>query len=269
MLKDFGYTAERDETLDDSGNGSVDDMDGCNSGSSCNNSTGKTEATDGYKTGGESRKGNMEVNNMDELQVFENEEFGQVRTVEIDGKPYFCANDIAKALGYAKPNNAVSAHCRSTLKQGIATKQGNFSEMLFIPEGDVYRLIVKSKLPTAEKFERWVFDEVLPIIRKTGGYVNNDDLFINTYLPFADESTKTLFKTTLDVVRSQNELIRKQNKEIEQKDMEINHRGKELSYKSNIINGLVKDVGLADKRQIINKIWILSGYNAPESIFLL
>lgn len=116
------------------------------------------------------------------LQFFNNKEFGQVRIIEIEGKPYFVASDVAKALGYAKPNNAINEHCRSTLKQGIATMQGNISEMLVIPEGDIYRLVVRSKLPTAEKFEKWVFDEVLPSIRKNGGYINNQENMTNEQL---------------------------------------------------------------------------------------
>lgn len=108
---------------------------------------------------------------MNELQIFNSTEFGDIRTVEIDGKPYFVGTDVAKALGYAKPNNAVSTHCRYTLKRGIATKQGNMSEMVLIPEGDIYRLIIRSKLSSAERFERWVFDEVLPAIHHNGGYI--------------------------------------------------------------------------------------------------
>lgn len=110
---------------------------------------------------------------MTELQVFESPDFGRVRTTEIDGKPYFCGADVAKALGYAKPNNAINEHCRYALKQGTPHPQSPSKtiEMSFIPEGDVYRLIVGSKLPTAEKFERWVFDEVLPSIRRDGGYI--------------------------------------------------------------------------------------------------
>lgn len=108
---------------------------------------------------------------MNELQIFNSPEFGDIRTVEIDGKPYFVGTDVAKALGYAKPNNAVSTHCRYTLKRGIATKQGNMSEMVLIPEGDIYRLIIRSKLSSAERFERWVFDEVLPAIHHNGDYI--------------------------------------------------------------------------------------------------
>lgn len=107
---------------------------------------------------------------MQEITIFNNPEFGQVRTTEINGQPYFMASDVAKALGYSKPNNAVSQHCRSTLKQGTATTQGNMVEAVFIPEGDIYRLIIKSKLPSAERFEKWVMEEVLPSIRRTGTY---------------------------------------------------------------------------------------------------
>ncbi|UDN60594.1 Bro-N domain-containing protein [Clostridioides sp. ES-W-0016-02] len=106
------------------------------------------------------------------LQVFKNSDFGEIRTVEIDGKPYFVATDIAKSLGYAKPNNAIERHCRYTLKQGIPHPQSKTKilEVNVIPEGDMYRLITNSELPSAEKFESWVFDEVLPSIRKTGTY---------------------------------------------------------------------------------------------------
>ena len=83
----------------------------------------------------------------------------------------FVASDVAKMLGYTKPANAISTHCRYTLKRGIPHPQGKGTlEVNVIPEGDLYRLITHSKLPAAEKFESWVFDEVLPTIRKTGSY---------------------------------------------------------------------------------------------------
>lgn len=111
---------------------------------------------------------------MNELQIFKNNEFGEVRTLEINGKPYFMASDVAKALGYLRPNNAVAVHCRATVKQGIPIS-GKLQDANFIPEGDVYRLVVKSQLPSAEKFESWVFDEVLPSIRSNGGYLSNQE----------------------------------------------------------------------------------------------
>lgn len=106
---------------------------------------------------------------MSELQIFENRDFGQVRTIEIDGKPYFVAGDIANALGYANPRKAIQDHCKGVTKRDTLTNGGKQS-ITYIPEGDVYRLIIRSKLPSAERFERWVFDEVIPSIRKTGGY---------------------------------------------------------------------------------------------------
>lgn len=108
---------------------------------------------------------------MNELKIFKNEEFGEIRTVEIEGKPFFCGSDVAKALGYAIPSKAVNTHCKGVSKMEAPTN-GGIQELLFIPEGDLYRLIVSSKLPTAEKFEHWVFDEVLPSIRKHGGYIS-------------------------------------------------------------------------------------------------
>lgn len=103
------------------------------------------------------------------LITFNNPDFGEVRTLEEDGKVLFCASDVAKALGYARPADAVTQHCKGSVKHRVLT-DGGVQESKFIPEGDVYRLIVRSKLPTAERFERWVFDEVLPAIRKNGEY---------------------------------------------------------------------------------------------------
>ncbi len=104
------------------------------------------------------------------LQIFNSEEFGRVRTVQIDGKPYFVATDIANALGYTNPRDAVSRHCKGVVKRDTPTSSGT-QQMSYINEGDVYRLIMKSKLPSAERFESWVMDEVLPSIRKNGGYI--------------------------------------------------------------------------------------------------
>lgn len=111
---------------------------------------------------------------MNELQIFNNEEFGEIRTVTKNNKTYFAGSDVASALGYAIPHKAVQTHCKGVLKWNIPTKSGN-QDVLFIPEGDVYRLIMRSKLPAAEKFESWVVDEVIPSIRKNGGYIANQE----------------------------------------------------------------------------------------------
>ena len=111
-----------------------------------------------------------------ELMIFNNPEFGEIRTIEEDGKVLFCGSDVAKALGYSKPQNAIDRHCKCALKRGIPHPQSpdKTIEMLFIPEGDIYRLAAKSELPGADKFESWIFDDVLPSIRKHGAYMTSD-----------------------------------------------------------------------------------------------
>lgn len=104
-----------------------------------------------------------------ELQTFNSTQFGELRTAEIEGKIYYCGNDVARALGYIRPRDAVALHCKGAVKHRTPTN-GGVQELSFIPEGDVYRLAARSKLPQAEKFESWVFDEVLPQINHTGGY---------------------------------------------------------------------------------------------------
>lgn len=109
---------------------------------------------------------------MNELKIFSNSEFGTVRTVEENGKIWFCGSDVSLTLGYHNPQKAIRDHCR---KDGVTIRSvvdnlGRTQQAKFIDEGNLYRLICSSKLPAADKFERWVFDEVLPDIRHNGGY---------------------------------------------------------------------------------------------------
>lgn len=138
-----------------------------------------------------------ENQNMKELQIFNNREFGQIRTIELEGKPYFMASDVAKALGYIRPNDAINQHCRATVKHSTLIS-GKMQEVNFIGEGDMYRLITHSKLESAERFETWVFDEVLPSIRKHGIYatdnvidniLNNPDFGIELLTKLKEERT--------------------------------------------------------------------------------
>ena len=112
---------------------------------------------------------------MNELMIFNNPEFGEVRTIEENGKVLFCGSDVAKALGYTNPSKALSDHCKGVTKCYTPTKSGT-QEMSFIPESDLYRLVFSSKLPTAEKFTDWVTSEVLPTIRKHGTYMTPETL---------------------------------------------------------------------------------------------
>ena len=106
---------------------------------------------------------------MNEIKVFANSEFGELSVLEMDGKMYFPATACAKKLGYQDAINAIKQHCKGVVKHHLPTN-GGMQTVNMIPEGDLYRLIAHSRLPAAERFERWVFDEVLPTIRKTGGY---------------------------------------------------------------------------------------------------
>lgn len=118
---------------------------------------------------------------MNELQVFKNEKFGTVRTITENGKTLFCGTDVARALGYTNPQKAIRDHCKggtkrsgvslTTNQHGATTEQ--VTEMTFIPEGDIYRLAARSKLPGADEFERWIFDEVLVSVNHTGGYLGD------------------------------------------------------------------------------------------------
>ena len=108
---------------------------------------------------------------MSNIQIFNNPDFGTVRTLEEEnGAIMFCGKDVAMALGYKSPKDAISAHCKGAVKHRLPTSSGE-QDMTFIPESDLYRLVFGSKLPTAEKFTDWVTETVLPSIRKNGGYI--------------------------------------------------------------------------------------------------
>lgn len=112
---------------------------------------------------------------MNEMIIFNNPEFGNIRMVDEDGSVLFCGNDVAKALGYKSPKDAISTHCRGAVKRRLTDSIGREQDTAFIPESDLYRLVFSSKLPTAEKFTDWVTKDVLPAIRKHGGYVNGQN----------------------------------------------------------------------------------------------
>lgn len=182
----------------------------------------------------------MKENN---IQIFENKNFGFIRTEEINSKIYFCGSDVAKALGYSNPRKAIIDHCKGVTKRDTPTNSG-IQKMSFISEGDVYRLIASSKLPTAQKFESWVFDEILPAIRKTGGYVANDDLFIQTYLPYADESTKSLFRVTLNTINQLNHKIETDKPKVQFADSVANTENLiDIGTLAKLINDKYKKLG--------------------------
>jgi prophage antirepressor-like protein len=152
---------------------------------------------------------------MNDMKVFNHTEFGKLSVLVIEGKEYFPATECARILGYVKPHDAIKQHCRYPVKYGVPHPQNpnKTMEMNFIPEGDLYRLIVKSKLPSAEQFERWVFDEVLPSIRKYGMYAT--DVLIDEMLGNPEYGIKLLteYKEAKERAR-QLELENAQHKQI-------------------------------------------------------
>ena len=144
---------------------------------------------------------------MNDLQIFENKDFGKVRIVTVDNLPWFVAADVCKALEIGNPSQATSrldADERFTTLISNDSAATGKSQALFVNESGLYSLVLGSRKPEAKQFKRWITHEVIPTIRKTGGYVNNDDLFVNTYLPNADDTTKALFRSTLETIRAQN-----------------------------------------------------------------
>lgn len=135
---------------------------------------------------------------MSKIQEFFNEHFGTVRTVQIDGIVYFVASDIAKALGYKNPQKAIRDHCKRVNESFIPTAQGQ-QKAKIITKSDIYRLIVRSKLESADEFETWIFDYILPTIEKTGAYIESgrEQEMVNYYFSALSHETQGLIVNEL------------------------------------------------------------------------
>ena len=140
---------------------------------------------------------------MNEIKIFNSSQFGQIRTVMQNGEPWFIAADVCAALDILNTTDAIK---RLDDDERARLNLGS-SEANVVNEYGLYALVLGSRKKEARDFKRWITHEVLPTIRKTGGYVANDDLFIKSYLPNADEATEALFKATLATVRSLNAKI--------------------------------------------------------------
>lgn len=199
--------------------------------------------------------------NISEIQTFNSNlhpEFGNLRTLTIDGEPWFVGKDVAEALGYARSTKAVQDHVSEEDKDVVPIQDsiGRMQETSIINESGLYSLILSSKLEKAKAFKHWVTAEVLPTIRKTGGYINQgqEDLFIDTYMPFLDENYKNLFKLNLQALDQQNKTIRKQKIIIETQKQDIKDFQEAL-------DAYTKDVPLATKRMLINRLIRFPGTN--------
>lgn len=154
---------------------------------------------------------------MSNVQIFSNPLFGKIRTVIINNKIHFVAVDIAKALGYKNTNDAISKHCRWVAKCEVPHPQSKTKaiEVNAIPEGDIFRLAANSELPGAEEFESWIFDEVLPQINHTGGYIPNND---------TDSEEDILAKAVLiaqKTIERKNKVIADKNKQLEEQKPKV------------------------------------------------
>ncbi|MFT9597701.1 phage antirepressor [Mesobacillus sp.] len=208
---------------------------------------------------------------MNKLQVVSNEVFGKLQVMELDGKVYFPATDCAKMLGYSNTKDAIKRHCRWVAKHDLPHPQNEKKviQKNFIPEGDLYRLIVKSQLPVAEQFEHWVFDEVLPDIRKHGMYASesllddilkNPDLGIKLFTEYkeAKEEAKKLKLANAQQKQIIGELQPKasyydlvlQNKSV----VPISIIAKDYGLSARKLNAILHEVGVQFK---MGKTWLL------------
>lgn len=204
---------------------------------------------------------------MADIQIFQNNKFGSVRTTVIDNEPWFVGKDVASVLGYMKPLNAIAKHVEEddSLKRGLTDNLGRTQDTILINESGLYSLVLSSKLPTAKAFKKWVTSEILPTIRKTGGYVDNDDLFLNTYLPTADDATRGLFKATLVTMRKQTEMLEAQKREIAEKSSVIGKQQEviaEQKPKADYFDNFMKRDGLSNIRDTATQLHI------PQNLFV-
>lgn len=187
-----------------------------------------------------------------EIKNFVNEQFGTIRTIVIDDMPWFVAVDVAAALGYANPRKAVLDHCKGVTKRDTPTSSG-VQQMSYINEGDLYRLIMKSKLPSAEKFENWVMNEVLPSIRKHGIYatdsvidniLNNPDFGIELLTKLKEERAARV------KAEQRNAVLMHVNKTYTMTEI-----AKELGLKSAIeLNKMLSEMHIQYK---VNNTWVM------------
>lgn len=204
---------------------------------------------------------------MSKLTIFENKKFGSVRTIEENGKVIFCGTDVASSLGYTNPQKAIKDHCK---KDGVTFRSvidslGRNQQAKFISEGNLYRLISHSKLPAAEQFEKWIFDEVLPSIRQHGLYatdqlLNDPDLAIAAFTALKKERKKA--KALEERIAIQNQQIVEMKPKVSYYDLVLNCKdlvaisviAKDYGWSAKRMNSYLKDKGVQFKQ---GSIWLL------------
>lgn len=216
------------------------------------------------------------------IEFFTNTEFGELRTVNAGDKVMFVTSDVARMLGYARPADAITAHCKGSVKYRLPTN-GGVQELKIIPEGDVYRLITHSKLPAAEKFERWVFDEVLPTIRKHGVFateelLDNPDFLIKALTELKQEREEK--KALAETCSKQEQVINELKPKADYVDRILNSKSlvpitaiaKDYGMSGREMNKVLHELGIIYK---MGKQWLLykehqnCGYTASETVEII
>lgn len=203
-----------------------------------------------------------------ELKIFENAEFGSIRTVEIDSTPYFVGKDVAEVLGYSNPRDALGRHVDEDDKNTVVNPDGNRGNpnMTVINESGLYSLILSSKLPKAKEFKHWVTSEVLPSIRKHGMYamdelIENPDLAIKALTALKEEREKT--KKLTETVAVQNQQISELKPKASYYDVVLNCKdlvsiteiAKDYGKSGRWLNEKLHELGIQFKQG--SKIWLL------------
>lgn len=151
---------------------------------------------------------------MNNLQIFNNDQFGQIRTTVKDGAPLFVAADVCRALEISNSRMATDRLDDDEKADVSLTDGSQTRHMTAVTESGLYALVLGSRKPEAKAFKRWITHDVLPTIRQTGGYVSDEQQFVETYLPFADANTKALFGQTLAQLRAANEQLEQQKPKV-------------------------------------------------------
>ena len=186
---------------------------------------------------------------MNELKIFENPEFGEMRSIRIDGEAWLAGKDVANILGYADPSSAVSKHVDDEDKTTLPIRQdgSNYqTNMTFINESGVYALVFSSKLPTAKKFKRWVTSEVLPSIRKHGAYMTEQT--VEKALTSPDFLIQ--LATNLKKEQKARQEAEAKSYKLENEVVGLNEKISELKPKADYVDRILKSTSLVTTTQI-------------------
>lgn len=215
------------------------------------------------------------------IKIFENEKFGQIRTITKDGEPWFVLADVCRALEIRNSRMVAGRLDRDELMSVKLTSGGQRREMTVINESGLYAVIIRSDKPQAQSFRKWLTSEVIPTIRRTGGYVSNEEMFIENYLPFLDEPYRDLFRLQMTAINKLNERIRHDQPLVEFANQVSNTdnlidmnamaklaRAENIPVGRNKLYGWLKSMGVLMSNNLPYQQFIDRGYFAvKESVF--